>query len=69
MSEVIAVAARDEGQENSPISDGEDATVIADGDAKCIWNGAEFGDGSRICADGTPYECHFSQWMKIPGSC
>lgn len=67
--EVTAVAARDESQKNSPIGGGEDATVIADDDAKCHWNGAEFGDGGRICAEGAPYECHYGQWMKMPGDC
>ena len=67
--DVTAVGARDEDQKNSPISDGEDATVVADVDAKCYWNGQEFSDGARVCAEGTPYECHYSQWMKTPGDC
>ena len=65
-----AVAARDDSLPNSPIGGQEDdATVIADKDAKCQWNGAEFADGAGICADGVPYECHYGSWMKFPGSC
>jgi len=69
--EVTAVAARDESQKNSPIAGGseEDVTVVADDDAKCYWNGDEFGDGARVCAEGVPHECHYGQWMKMPGGC
>ena len=65
-----AVAARDESQPNSPISDHQqDATVIANKDAKCTWNGQEFSDGDSICAEGEHYVCNYGGWMKMPGGC
>lgn len=68
--EKTQVAARDESLKNSDIGDHEeDKTVVADEDAKCHWNGAEFSDGALICAEGVTYECHFSSWMKMPGDC
>ncbi len=64
------VAARDDSLPNSPVGGGgDDATVIADGEVKCTWNGQEFADGEGICADGIPYECHYGSWMKFPGNC
>lgn len=69
--ETISVATRDESLQNSPVAGGADdeATVVADDEAKCYWNGESFDDAARICADGTLYECHYSKWMKMPGDC
>lgn len=68
--EKTPVAMRDENLPNSDIAGGDDeATVVANDDAKCLWNGVEFTDGDGVCADGTPYECHYGSWMKLPGNC
>lgn len=68
--EKVAVAARDESQPNSDISDhGEDKTMMMNKDAKCLWNGQEFVDGDEVCAEGEAYVCNFGEWMKIPGGC
>lgn len=67
--EKAPVAARDESLQNSDIGGDDEATVVANGEVKCLWNGVEFSDGSGVCADGVPYECHYGSWMKLPGGC
>ena len=68
--EKTPVGARDESLPNSDLGTIDDeATMIADKDAKCLWNGAEFADGSAVCAEGVTYACHLGNWMKMPGSC
>ena len=65
-----AVDPRNESLQNSEVVDHEeDATIIADENARCHWNGVEFPDGDSICAEGKVYECHLGKWMKMPGTC
>ena len=68
--EKTSVAARDENLSNSPIGSNEDdATVVADKDAICLWNDQEFADSDVVCAEGVAYVCNYGSWMKLPGSC
>ncbi len=60
------VAARDESQPNSPISNEDDDTVTIDEGAKCVWNGQEFVDGDLVCANGECYICSYGSWMRAP---
>ena len=67
---VTNVDARDESLPNSDITDHEeDSTVIADQSMSCQWNGVEFEDGVRVCAQGSAYECSCGKWMKLPEGC
>lgn len=59
------VAARDESQPNSPISNADDDTLTIDENAKCLWNGQEFADGDSVCAADQHYVCSYGNWLKV----
>jgi hypothetical protein len=72
MADITPVGPRDPSAENSPIAApaADDSTVVLDTAARvCVWNGAEFGDGSRVCSEGTVYECSYGKWMKTSEAC
>ena len=72
MSEITRVDSMDPGKENSPVTGpiDEESTVLLDGSEQtCRWNGREFPDGSKVCADGTAYECSFGKWVTVKGGC
>ena len=37
--------------------------------SRCYWNDAGFPEGTKICDNGTAYECQMGHWLKLKGGC
>ncbi len=73
MSEdIIDVDPMDSALKNSKVINSADeaGTVkFEDGVSLCYWNDAGFPEGTRVCDNGTAYECQVGHWLKKKSGC
>ena len=49
--------------------DGERTVILGEEKAMCLWNDAQFSEGSMVCDNGVKYKCHMGLWLKQKGGC
>jgi hypothetical protein len=73
MSEdIIDVDPMDSAMKNAKVINSADeaGTVkFENGVSQCYWNDAGFPEGTRVCDNGTVYECQVGHWLKLKIGC
>jgi len=70
--EITNVEPMDSTRKNSDVAeslDGERTVILGEENATCLWNDAQFSEGSMVCDAGVTYKCHMGIWLKQEGGC